>query len=338
MPDKLLKPNEIIPDEPLSYLTQYKTSIDKIDLSKLNYEIGNELEGILKKINKPGFFTYYLNQDLKEKARKKVDRIQKSLEELDLILDEFKDKTNEFLRHEEHAYLSKSYQLYDEQKRNDTPEYILDRTLFKALIYRDEIDNDFIDLINRYSSWKHPGLFIRPEYGKYVQHMADSDPLYIVDEIHELISPVRTNDTFTEALNERLRFSFINDDNDEIFKKIPNEQLGFVVAMNFFNHKPLEVMKKYFSEIFNLLKDGGHFVFTYNNCDHAIAVQNFEKSLYSYTPASLLIPMIEMLGFKLINKYDEPLTNVSWLELEKPGKLTSMRGGQSLALVKNKVT
>jgi len=168
--------------------------------------------------------------------------------------------------------------------------------------------------------------------------MADSDPLYIVDEIHELISPVRTNDTFTEALNERLRFSFINDDNDEIFKKIPNEQLGFVVAMNFFNHKPLEVMKKYFSEIFNLLKDGGHFVFTYNNCDHAIAVQNFEKSLYSYTPASLLIPMIEMLGFKLINKYDEPLTNVSWLELEKPGKLTSMRGGQSLALVKNKVT
>jgi len=340
MPERLLKPHEIVPDEPLSYLTQYKTTIDDIDITDMSAEFVDELEGILKQLNKPGFFTYYLNQDLKEKARKKIDRINKSLEELDILLDEFKESTTEFLRQEEHAYLSKSYQLYEEQREMDTPEYILDRTLFKALIYRDEVDNAFIDLINKHSDWKYPGMFIRPEYGKYVQHMTDSDPLYIVDEIRELISPVREGDVFTKELNARLRYSFINDDDAEIFKKIPKEQLGLVVAMNFFNHKPIDIIRKYANEIFNLLRDGGCFLFTYNNCDHAIAVKNFEKSLYTYTPGSLLIPMLEMIGFKVLSTFDEPLTNVSWLELQKPGKLHSLRGGQSLAQIidKNNLT
>ena len=340
MSKKLLKSHEIVPDEPLSYLTQYKSNIDEISITEITEEFVDELEGVLKQLNKPGFFTYYLNQDLKEKARKKVDRIQKSLEELDILLDEFKDSTDKFLRQEEHAYLSKSYQLYDEQRKMDTPEYILDRTLFKALIYRDEIDTAFIDAINKHSDWKYPGMFIRPEYGKYVQHMVDSDPLYIVDEIRELISPVREGDVFTKELNARLRYSFINDDDAEIFKKIPKEQLGLVVAMNFFNHKPIDIIRKYASEIFNLLRDGGCFLFTYNNCDHAIAVKNFEKSLYTYTPGSLLIPMLEMIGFKVLSTFDEPLTNVSWLELQKPGKLHSLRGGQSLAQIidKNNLT
>jgi hypothetical protein len=77
------------------------------------------------------------------------------------------------------------------------------------------------------------------------------------------------------------------------------------------------------------------FVFTYNNCDYPIAVKNFEKALYSYTPGRLLTSMVDMLGYEILNKYDEKTTNVSWLELKKPGTLSTLRGGQCLGKINN---
>jgi hypothetical protein len=46
--------------------------------------------------------------------------------------------------------------------------------------------------------------------------------------------------------------------------------------------------------------------------------------------------MVEFIGFEIFESYNEPLTNVSWLELKKPGELTSLRGGQCLAEINEK--
>ena len=131
----------------------------------------------------------------------------------------------------------------------------------------------------------------------------------------------------------RVRYKIINESRSEIFKGIPKNQMNLVVAMNFFNHKPLDIIEHYMSEIYNLLKSGGTVIFTYNNCNMALAVQNFEKSLYSYTPESRVIPLMKMLGFSIVESYNEEATNVSWLEIRKPGKLTSLRGGQAIAKI-----
>jgi len=331
MTNKSIKDNNIVPDEPLSYLVEYKDDINKLSLSNDKKELMSNLNAMLKILNRPGFFTYYLNLNLKEEAKKQVKTIENEIKKFENLLSEFKSTTADFLRMEEKSYLNQSYQMYERAKEQDDSVYILDRTLFHTLIYRDEIEDKFINLIRKYSNWKHPGMFIRPEHGKFVNEMTASDPLYVVDEKLELLEPVKKIWS-SEYLN-RVRFSIINDDDHSIFKNIPKEQLGFVTAMNFFNHKPIEVIKIHLTEIFKLLKPGGVVLFTFNNCNLPLAVRNFEKSLYSYTPETLLSPLIEMLGFDIIDIFNDEKTNVSWLEIKKPGNLTSLRGGQCLGKI-----
>lgn len=331
MTNKILKAHELVVDEPLSFLVDYKLNIDKLTTDTNKEILMSELNAMLKLLKTPGFFTYYLNQNLKEKATQQVDKIDKAINEFESILNEFKDTTAQFLREEEKSYLAESYRMYELSRQQDDSTYILDRTLFHTLIYRDYISNDFVDLINKYSSWEHAGMFIRPEHGKYVGEMTASDPLYVVDEIVELLEPVR--ELWDDTYGNRVRYKLINEDKDIIFKDIPHGQLGLVVAMNFFNHKPIEVIKKYLIEIMQLLKPGGSLIFTFNNCNYPLAVKNFEKSLYSYTPGTLLILLCELVGFDVVQVKNYKDTNVSWVVLTKPGELSTLRGGQCLGKI-----
>jgi SAM-dependent methyltransferase len=221
--------------------------------------------------------------------------------------------------------------MYEEGINNDSADYILDRALFKSLIYKDHIKDYFNSRVGLLSSWKYPGIFIRPEHGEYVNKMTASDPLYIVDQTAELLEPATKlwNDTY----QNRVRYKIINEDRDTIFKNFPEGQIGLVVAMNFMNYKPIEIIKQYLLELFDLLRPGGSFIFTYNNCNYPLAVKNFEKALYSYTPESLILPMCKLVGYEVIESYNDIETSVSWLELKKPGKLKTQRGGQCLGKV-----
>jgi SAM-dependent methyltransferase len=288
-----------------------------------------ELSVVVNTIKKSQFDDENINV-LEQQYQKILDDMQS----FDEILSEYRKNITKYLRQAESSYMSESYKMYENSRTQDRSEYILDRSLFHALIYRDEINDVFINCIKSHSSWHHPGLFIRPEHGKYVNEMTASDPLYIVDETEKLLSPVKK--LWNKQYQSRVRYGLINEDHDVIFKSLAETQLGLVVAMNFLNHKPLEIIKRYLTEIYSLLKPGGIFVFTYNNCDNPLAVKNFEKSLYSYTPGALLKGMVALIGFEITTAFDEETTNVSWLELKKPGTLKTLRGGQSLAKINNK--
>ena len=103
--------------------------------------------------------------------------------------------------------------------------------------------------------------------------------------------------------------------------------------MHYFNFKPIEIIKKYLEELFDILRPGGSIIFTYNNCNYSLAVKNFEKSLYSYTPESLISPLCELIGYTITETYNNKETNVSWLEIKKPGNLETLRGGQCLGKI-----
>ena len=312
--------------DPLSYFVKYKTIVDNTSVDAITKQVDNALSSTLNALGKSAF-----NVELKDELLKKKIEVINQINEFDELLSEFKDSTANRLKKEESGYLSTSYKIYEDSKDQDDSTYILDRVLFQALIYRDEIDEGFFNRIHYHSSWKHTGMFIRPEYGKYIDKMTSSDPLYVVDESEELLKPIKSH--WTKQYQDRLRYRVIDEEKDIIFKNFPLGQFGFIVAMNFFNHKPLDVIRQYLTEIYDLLKPGGVLLFTYNNCDFPIAVQNFEKSLYSYTPGALVEPLTELIGFEILKSFGDPETNVSWLELKKPGKLTSLRGGQCLAKI-----
>jgi SAM-dependent methyltransferase len=320
--------------EPLSFLVKYRANILGLSTTKKHTKLLTELKSMLCLLDDAVFTRRLGEQDLNAVAKRQVEIISEELIKFEDILDDFKATTDGFLRKEEKRYLRQSYKAYEESKKQDNSIYILKRSLYNSLIYKDNITQDFITLINKHSSWKYPGLFIRPEHGKYVSHMTASDPLYIMDETSDLMYPVKK--LWNKEYKSRIRYNLINERRGEMFCKLPNNQFGLIIAMNFLNHKPLEIMKKYLKEIWTLLRPGGIFIFTYNNCNLPLAVRNFEQSLYSYTPETLVSPLVSMLGFEIINSYNAPAENVSWLELKKPGVRGTLRGGQCLGKIQYK--
>jgi SAM-dependent methyltransferase len=180
-------------------------------------------------------------------------------------------------------------------------------------------------------SWEQPGLIIRPGLADIIDPMIALDPLYIMDENLLLLDHVKS--LWNEIYQSRIRYGIIDDQSNDIFKNLPKSQFGFVLVNDFFNYKPFDIIKKYTQEIYGLLKPGGSMIFTYNNCDYANAVRNFENLLYTYTPGSLIIKMLEFIGFEVTTTFSDSNDNTNWIEVKKPGKLSTLRGGQCLGKI-----
>ena len=71
---------------------------------------------------------------------------------------------------------------------------------------------------------------------------------------------------------------------------------------------------------------------TFNNCDHADGVKLAERAFATYTPSRRIREIATEFEYRITMFY-EINTAVTWLELKKPGELTSLRGGQALARI-----
>ena len=311
----------------LSRLADYRGKIRKLSKDELLEHADRILSKAIGDVQSDDPGLYHEQQDLIKRRELILEQIEQFGAELDL----YKDRLEDLVREREVPLLQETYDRYEETLA-DTPKYIYDRFLFNTLIYRDDIKVLFKDRIKNYTSWKYPALYIRPESGDYAEGLMDCDPLYFADWFNELLDPVQQR--WTKEYQARLRYYLIRKE-APYFKGMPENQFGLIVAMNYFNYLPLDVIREYLAEIWNLLRKGGVFVFTYNNCDNYTAVKNAEAGLYAYTPGRLLQSMIEGLGFEIIHSQDYEDTNVSWLEIRKPGQIQSIRGGQALAQIKD---
>jgi SAM-dependent methyltransferase len=174
-------------------------------------------------------------------------------------------------------------------------------------------------------------MIIRPGRETYINELLASDPLYLVDENHDLLVPAMSQ--FNENYQQRLRTYTINERQDqEILGKLPNGQFGLVFAYNFFNFRPFEVFKKYLSEIYQKLRPGGVLALTFNDCDRAKGVMLVEQHFCCYTPGYLVRELAQSLGYEIVFSWSDQGPS-TWLELKKPGEFTSVRGGQALAKI-----
>jgi len=308
-------------NKPLSYFVKYKELIDNIN-------IDNDSERFTNTLSKTMSILSTDKNDI-NLFKKQYKTISNEISTFNKLLNDFKSDVEKELREKELHYLNKSQQLYDET--NDEPEYIIKRFTKHKLITNKEHRKKLLHNISENCSWKHPGLIIRPGLCDLVDPLVSLDPLYVLDEHVLLFNTIK--DKWNETFQGRIRYGIINDSEQVILRNIPKNQLGFVFVNDFFNYKPLDIIKKYTTEIFSVLKPGGTLLFTYNNCNYANAVKNFENVLYSYTPGTLVIAMLELIGFEISNTFDDPNSNLNWIEVKKPGVLTSLRGGQCLGKI-----
>ena len=158
------------------------------------------------------------------------------------------------------------------------------------------------------------------------------NPLYLMDDSVDMFKEIKG--WRTPQYQRRLRYYTVDDNHNDPLHELPQNQIGLIVAVNWFNFRPVKVIKQYLESMMKALRPGGVIVFTYNNCDYPIGVDNFNNSYYTYTPGHLVKAACTHYGFNIIASFDME-KNVSWLEIQKPGTRSSIKGGQSLGAIKH---
>jgi SAM-dependent methyltransferase len=283
-----------------------------IDLEKITYLVGHQSTQLAEHAN-----TLQLRRQ----------EIQQTFDAFESNLNQLKVELKQLIETTEKPWFAESYRLYEQEMIHETTEYILNR--------RPEITSEteqfYRTRIVRYNSWQHPAMIIRPGRETYINELVASDPLYLVDESHDLLLPALSQ--FNEHYQQRLRTYAINERSDEeILGKLPNGQFGLVFAYNFFNFRPFEIIRTYLAEIYQKLRPGGALVMTFNDCDRAKGVMLVEQHFCCYTPGYLVRELAQSLGYRVTFSWTDQGPS-TWLELQKPGNFVSLRGGQALAKI-----
>jgi len=190
---------------------------------------------------------------------------------------------------------------------------------------------ELLSRIALYVSWKLPAAQLFPANGELTEYLVSCDPLYLLDIDSRHLKEVKQ--LFTGQYQDRLRYYTIGTDIEtNMLKDLPQEQLGFVLAWGFFNYRSLPVTRAYLSEIFNLLRAGGTVLLSYNNCENPKAVEQVENGYASFILKTDLLKEVKLLGYEVLSTVDKD-SNISWIEIKKPGELVSNRAGQALASI-----
>jgi hypothetical protein len=253
-----------------------------------------------------------------------------SLNQYEEKLKQLRQGVQTLIEQNEPKYFAESTTRYQEGMRSDTPDWIVKRTR--------ELDADtehlLRDRLNSYSNWQYPGMVIRPVQSPGLESFVAFDPLYLVDTHEDLLAPVRS--LFTPDYQRRLRYYVIEEyTSTDIFVNLPQKQFGFVYAFHYLDFKPLEIIQKYLDEVFLLLRSGGTFLFSFNDCGQWRAVGSAEHHFHCYTPGRLILQHAQNIGYEIVHVHSH-LSGTTWVEIKKPGVLDSIRGAQALASVVKK--
>jgi hypothetical protein len=203
---------------------------------------------------------------------------------------------------------------------------VLDNMMNRLPVVSEETSELLIARVRRYADWHYPAMIIHPGKSELIHHMVPNDPLYIIDEHRQLLQPAMNR--FPESYQRRLRPYVVREKTDQlILDKIPNNQFLCCLVYNFFNYKPLDVIRQYLTEIYIKLRPGGVVLLTINDCDRGAAVELVEQTFACYTPGYLIRSLAETIGYQKGFEFNVggPWT---WIEFHKPGNLSTVRGAQ----------
>jgi hypothetical protein len=307
----------------LRQLIAYKNALQPYNVADIRTDANMELQRIMHAVDLSGFD--FLSGLALEKD---IDCINSAFESFKYNLEQLKTQINQEIKIEEKTAYEEAQEWYQDELNQKSIEVLLNRHVKIS----DSSQQVILDRIRYYSDWRYPGVIIRPGNRDLIDHLVNYDPLYLVDIDTKLLSP--TLEKFTEQYQQRLVCCVVDEiDSQEIFSKLPNNQIGFCVAVDYFNFKPVPVIRRYMTELFEKLRPGGTLAFTVTDSDHVPALLLTERKFACYTPGSAIIDAAEEIGYDLAYQYHSNGEPVTWLEFRKPGSLTSLRGGQTLAKI-----
>jgi SAM-dependent methyltransferase len=306
----------------LSELVAYRNYLEQTSALLVGRAADRDLATIMHMVQNSVQIEQFADQ-----LKTQQETIQKNFERFEQLLDQLKQQIKKLIAQQEQPWFVESYRLYECEMCYETAEYILKRHSPISTESRITLQTRLLN----YTDWQYAGMVIRPGLETFTYDMVSLDPLYIIDESYELLEPTIVK--FPAQYQRRLRPYVINERQpDPILIKIPDGQFGLCLVYHLFNFRPLEIIKRYLIEILQKLKPGGILVMTFNDCDREQAVMLVEQHFACYTPGYLVKDLVVSLGYEILYSWHDggPST---WLELRKPGTLTTVKGGQSFAKV-----
>ena len=305
----------------LSELVAFRTQLASLSITPTENLANLEIEKILLGIETQGENVGQQLAILKNDHSAIIEKFQSFEQDLNAL----KKDIDAIIAENEKVWFEKSRKQYQNKLALDLSQTILERRLSLT----DEEQELFHSRVSLYTSWQRPGLIIRPGRETLINQMVDSDPLYLVDRRSDLLEP--SINGFNPVYQNRLCVYVVKEDiNTEMLQALPDNQFGIALVYNFFNYCTLEVIKKYLTEIYDKLQPGGCVIITYNDCDYWQGVVLVETNFCTYTPGHMVRDIACQIGYEFLHTIAINPAN-TWVELKKPGVMTSLRGGQLLA-------
>lgn len=308
----------------LSELVDYLNQLDSIAVNDLHADAREGLESAL----------YTITNHKSINWPKMYKGAAENLRQLDRLYQDFTHNINTLRSHarhliaeQENEYYQASTRLWQNEMVYETNQYQLDRVL-NSSAWNDE---QILGRVLRWSDWRYPGMVIGPKRSTWIDNLVGLDPLYLVDQHLELLQPAQQR--YHPAYQNRLRLYAVSERNHQpILTALPDRQFSLVFAYDFFHYRPFELLCKWSSEVFQKLRPGGVFFFTFNDCDFAQGVALTERNYMCYTPGHQVVQHLRDTGFERIECHRGE-ADLGWIEAYRPGALDTMRAGQNLAKI-----
>lgn len=308
----------------LSELVQYVNEIDRFDLSDMHRVAMAEAQALYHKItNDPAIDLGKAHKQTRAALIEADEAYQRYLAQIRAV----RQHAVNLMQDQRTYYLQETLRWYVHEQPFETDDYIFARRLRASDRDRELI----LGKVLRWGQWQYPGMCIRPAGEDWIDHLVPLDPMYLVDQKLELLIP--SKEKFHQQYQQRLRLYVVKEIlGQPIMAALPDKQFALIFVYNFFNYRPVELINQYLEEIFQKLRPGGVLFMTYNDCDQAQGVGLCEHHLMAYTPGSLLVQQAQRVGYEIQERYTGEM-DLAWLELRRPGDLTSLRAGQTLAKI-----
>ena len=217
------------------------------------------------------------------------------------------------------------YQFFDANRKNS------------RLTVPDTIQEILHGRIRLYIDWHYPGLEIGPVDGLLTPHLVGCDPLYLADASQDHLDVSVAQ--FPEEYVNRVRSYLVDySKENQTLLQLPSEQFGFIFSWNYFNYLPFAIISRYLQDAYALLAPGGVFMFGFNDASMVNGAKHAEFSGMSYVTQKLLIDAATNIGYEILStthRFDCGWHNISWLEIKKPGVLSTIKAHQTMGIIKD---
>jgi SAM-dependent methyltransferase len=258
----------------------------------------------------------------------KIKNLTVEFNSIDSDLSLLKTQLDASIRISEQQLYLDTYKYYVLSENRETPQEIENS---KHLKISDDDRNLYLARINLYAKWQYPGLIIRPGIENFIDLLVSYQPLYIADHNQELLTMATKK--FNDIFQQRLRQYVIRDfEQTPSLSALPDQQFGLCFVYGYFNFRPIEFIVDYLEQLYTKLKAGGVVIFTFNDCDWPEAVKLAQQHASTYVPGRTLKNAARSIGYQIEFEHTNQGAS-TWIELKKPGTLTSLKAAPTLAKI-----